>query len=399
MKHRITTGAYALPLALVAALFFMWGFARNIIDVLNRQLQLTEGAAITEASGLQVVTYLGYFLMAVPAGLLINRCGYRRGVVCGLSLFALGAFLFVPAEGLVGYLVALFVVACGLAVLEVSANPYATELGPRETATSRLNLAQSFNGMGQALAPVVMGWLLFARSGSIRTPYVVMGALVVCVALVFARVRLPEPVVEEEETEAKGGLGNLALLMRNRMFVFGLGALLAYEIGEISINSYFVTFASGMGWLADDVAAYLLSLSLFIFMGGRFVGSWIMTRLSAERFLLWCACGSVLCLGLMLLGALSGAVPPAVCLALLMLNYLCEAIMFPTIFSLCLRPLGALRKSAASVLMMTPVGGCAYMLMALIAAGSGSLVLPFCVPLAGFVVVMLYARRLMRSAT
>ena len=142
---------YLVPFILITTLFFLWGFARAILDVLNKHFQNEMDISITESSLIQVTTYMGYFLMAIPAGLFINRFGYRRGVVFGLILFGLGSLLFVPcteAGTLYAYLFALFIIGCGLTFLETAANPYVTELGARETSSSRLNLSQSFNGLG-----------------------------------------------------------------------------------------------------------------------------------------------------------------------------------------------------------------------------------------------------------
>lgn len=401
-RPSLTEQCYVVPFVLITSLFFLWGFTRAILDVLNKHFQTELNISITQSSLVQVTTYLGYFLMAIPAGLLINRVGYKRGVVIGLLLYAVGAFLFVPgtwANSFAGYLAALFVIACGLVFLETAANPYATQLGPVETASSRLNLSQSFNGMGSALAPIVVGGLLFGGSGTdVSMPYVVMGVVVLVVAFVFSRSQLPEIQAEEDGAteEADGGQSgwaNIRQLFRNRSFVFGLSALLAYEVSEISINSYFVNFTTGMGWLTAANASYILGLSLFIFMGGRFVGSWIMRRIAAERVLLWCACGTVMSIGLLFLNSQLGVVGYQFSLALLIANYFFEAIMFPTIFSLTLQGLGGLTKSASSLLMMTPVGGCGFLLMALLADRSGSLTLPFLIPLAGYIVVLIFARR------
>jgi FHS family L-fucose permease-like MFS transporter len=249
-----------------------------------------------------------------------------------------------------------------------------------------------------------VGGLLFGGSGTdVSMPYVVMGVVVLLVAFVFSRSQLPEIQAEEDAgageaaaEEANGGpsgWANIRQLFHNRAFVFGLSALLAYEVSEISINSYFVNFTTGMGWLTAANASYILGLSLFIFMGGRFVGSWIMRRIAAERVLLWCACGTVLSIGLLFLNSQLGVVGYQFSLALLIANYFFEAIMFPTIFSLTLQGLGGLTKSASSLLMMTPVGGCGFLLMALLADRSGSLTLPFLIPLAGYIVVLIFARR------
>lgn len=403
----ITEKKYIVPFVLITSLFFMWGFARAILDVLNKHFQDSLEISITESALIQVVTYLGYFLMAIPAGLFINRFGYRNGVVFGLSLFALGSFLFIPgayAGTLGAFLACLFIIACGLAFLETSANPYVTELGPQETATSRLNLSQSFNGLGSSLAPFIVGVFLFSdTSADVAIPYTIMGAIVVIVAVVFLLSELPEithegdlrDIEEEEET----GTAKLKRLFKNKTFLFGLFALLAYEVGEISINSYFVNFATGTGLLDASAASYTLSFSLFIFMGGRFIGSWVMKTIPAEKFLKWCATGSVCCMVLLILTSVSEAGDAEswtrhLPIVFLMGNYFFEAIMFPTIFALSLRGLGNLTKSASSVLMMTPVGGCGFLLMAYLADVTGSFIIPFVIPLVSFVIIYAFSRKL-----
>lgn len=381
----LTTKKYLLPFALTTTLFFLWGFARAILDVLNQHFRDSMDISITESSLIQVTTFLAYFLAAIPAGRFISRYGYRYGVVCGLLLFALGAFLFIPCAeigGLFVYLVCLFVIGIGLTFLETSANPYATELGPADTATSRLNLSQSFNGLGSMLAPFLVGGFLFT-GGDVTLPYVVMGAVVVLVALVFSRVELPEVHMDEDATEQTNGPGRRVSLI-TPVFILGFLALLSYEVSEISINSYFVMYLSGEGYADKIESSRLLSLALGIFMCGRFIGAWVMQRVRPAVVLLCCALGSVLCM-LAVLFCGSAA------LYALVLNFAFESIMFPTIFSLSLANVSPLlKKRASSVLMMTPVGGCAFLLMGII-ADEGSLVLPFIVPLLGFIIVTTFA--------
>lgn len=381
----LTTKKYLLPFVLTTSLFFLWGFARAILDVLNQHFRDSMDISITESSLIQVTTFLAYFLAAIPAGRFISRYGYRYGVVCGLLLFALGAFLFIPCAeigGLFVYLICLFVIGIGLTFLETSANPYATELGPADTATSRLNLSQSFNGLGSMLAPLLVGGFLFT-GGNVTQPYVIMGAVVVLVALIFSRVELPEVRMEEDTTEQKNGVGRRVSLM-TPVFILGFLALLSYEVAEISINSYFVMYLSGEGYADKIEASRLLSLALGIFMCGRFLGAWVMQRVRPAVVLLCCALGSVLCM-LAVLFCGSAA------LYALVLNFAFESIMFPTIFSLSLANVSPLlKKRASSVLMMTPVGGCAFLLMGII-ADEGSLVLPFIVPLLGFIIVTTFA--------
>lgn len=395
-RPTLTDKKYLVPFVLITSLFFLWGFARAILDVLNKHFQNSLDISLTQSSLIQVTTYLGYFLMAIPAGWFINRQGYRRGVVFGLALFAFGALLFIPGAEIgtfYAYLGPLFIIGCGLVFLETAANPYAAELGDKETASSRLNFSQSFNGLGCLFATYAVGQFLFNGSsdgGNVVVPYAVLGVLVMCIAVVFSRVDLPEIKHEETEEDSIQDTRIMKLFKRHPMFVFGLFALLAYEIAEISINSYFINFVTGHGWMDDNTASIVLTVALGFFMVGRFFGSWIMRKVRAELMLLYCGIGSVVCIGLVLLDLGKCSMIALVC------NYLFEAIMFPTIFTLALQGLGNLTKSASSLLMMTPIGGCFFLLMGYV-ADQTNLVLPFMIPFIGYFVVLLFASELTRK--
>lgn len=395
-RPTLTDKKYLVPFVLITSLFFLWGFARAILDVLNKHFQNSLDISLTQSSLIQVTTYLGYFLMAIPAGWFINRQGYRRGVVFGLALFAFGALLFIPGAEIgtfYAYLGPLFIIGCGLVFLETAANPYAAELGDKETASSRLNFSQSFNGLGCLFATYAVGQFLFNGSsdgGNVVVPYAVLGVLVMCIAVVFSRVDLPEIKHEETEEDSIQDTRIMKLFKRHPMFVFGLFALLAYEIAEISINSYFINFVTGQGWMDDNTASIVLTVALGFFMVGRFFGSWIMRKVRAELMLLYCGVGSVVCIGLVLLDLGKCSMIALVC------NYLFEAIMFPTIFTLALQGLGNLTKSASSLLMMTPIGGCFFLLMGYV-ADQTNLVLPFMIPFIGYFVVLLFASELTRK--
>lgn len=384
---------YIVPFVLIISLFFLWGFAHAILDVLNKHFQELLHINKSVSALIQAMMYMGYFVMAVPAGLFISRFGYRRGVVFGLVLYGIGSLLFIPGQEWMSYrmfLFALFVIGCGLTFLETAANPYATELGPRETAASRLNFAQSFNGLGCICAPILTGLLLFSEdegsgSGNVALPYACMGVVVLLVAVVFSRVRLPE-IVHAEEVDAEG---HKVGLWKHKLFVFGLLALFAYEIGEISINSFFINYVLEQGWMNARMASLVLSFGgLSLFMLGRFIGSWIMRRVRAEKMLFVCATGVVVTMVVVLLDL------GYVSLLALLLTYAFEAIMFPTIFALSLRGLGSNTKRASSFLMMSPVGGVVGPLLMGLVADYTSMVTAFVVPLVAYVVVWFYARRL-----
>ena len=397
-KPSLSSKQYIVPFVLITSLFFMWGFARAILDVLNKHFQNELDITITQSALIQVTTYLGYFLMAIPSGLFINRFGYRRGVVFGLLLFGLGSLLFIPcaaAGTFYAFLAALFVIGCGLTFLETAANPYATELGPKETATSRLNFSQSFNGLGCMFATFGVGQFLFnstggSEGGNVAVPYAIMGVLVLVIAVVFSRVNLPE-IKHADDADAQApasGTHNLRLLFANRMFLFGLAALLAYEVAEISLNSYFINFMTGKQWMDASTASTILTIGLGVFMLARFIGAAVMSNVAAEKYLAFCAVGTVACITVLLLDLGRTA-----SVAALLANYFFEAIMFPTIFALTLRGLGGLTKSASSILMMTPVGGCGFLLMGIVADSTGNFTTPFLIPLVGFAFVLLYAVR------
>ena len=373
-RAALTNRSYLLPFILVTSLFFLWGFARAILDVLNKHFQNALDISITQSSLIQVTTYLGYFIMAIPAGWFINRRGYRLGVVFGLLLFGIGALLFIPgaeAGTFYAYLGALFIIGCGLVFLETSANPYVTELGDPRTATSRLNLSQSFNGLGSLSATFLIGQFLFNgtdRGGNIVIPYTVLGIVVLIIAVVFSRVHLPEIKHQETEEDRSQGTRIMKLFCHHPMFVFGLFSLLAYEVAEISINSYFINYVTAKGWMSDNTASIVLTVALAFFMVGRFV-----------------------CIGLVMLNLGMISMVALVC------NYVFEAIMFPTIFSLALRGLGNLTKSASSLLMMTPIGGCGFLLMGIIADSTQMMSMPFIIPFIGYFVVLLFASELTRK--
>ena len=394
VKRSLVSKQYMVPFILVTSLFFLWGFAHAILDVLNKHFQ--EAMQITRAHSamVQVMFYLGYFVLAIPAGLYITKHGYRKGVVLGLLLYGLGSLLFIPGEHLMSFnffLFSLFVIACGLVFLETAANPYMTELGDRETAASRLNLAQSFNGLGCICGPLLGGLLLFSDGGNanISLPYTVMGIIVLAVALVFSKVRLPE-ISHEEELSEEGVATTKKGLWGHSLFVFGLIALFSYEISEISINSFFINYVVDDGWMNARDASVVLSFGgLGLFMCGRFAGSWIMQSIRAERVLFVCAVGSVVTTALVImnLGMIS--------LVSLFLIYVFEAIMFPTIFAISLRGLGDYTKRASSFLMMSPIGGAVGPLMMGYVGDISSMALSFIVPFFGYIVVLFFAYMVM----
>lgn len=389
---------YLWPFVLVTSLFFLWGLAHSILDVLNKHFQETmDGVGKTESALVQAVMYGGYFVMALPAGQIIKRYGYRAGVITGLLLYGIGALLFIPGGQLLSFpffLFSLFVIGCGLTCLETSANPYVTVLGNAEGAARRINLSQSFNGLGWIVGPLIGGHFAFAvgaDKGSIAIPYAIIGVVVLCVALVFAQVKLPEVQADGvAQTESAHATDSL---WQHRNFVYGLIALFLYVAAQTGINSFFINYVTEHAGVSNVNASLLLGFGgMGLFMAGRMGGSWLMLRVRAERVLLYCAVGATLAMAVLLSGAGVAGV------AAFMLCYLCESIMFPTIFALALKGVGQHTKRASSFLIMSIVGGAiAPVLMGLI-ADHASMAMAFIVPLCCFVVIAAYAARFARKA-
>lgn len=386
---------YLWPFVLVTTLFFLWGFAHSILDVLNKHFQDSIHISKTESALIQAVVYGGYFLMALPAGAIIRRHGYRAGVLTGLLLYGTGALLFIPGSRILSFpffLFSLFVIGCGLTCLETAANPYVTELGNKQDAERRINLSQSFNGLGWVCGPLVGGWFLFAQQGSadIATPYAAVGVVVLLVALVFSRVRLPEISGTECASQGDGSTANdTAPLWKNGLFRLGLSALFLYVAAQTGINSFFINYATEHASIGNAEAAQLLSFGgMGLFMLGRMGGSWMMARIRAVDVLLYCSLGAALALCVPLTGAgTAGIIAFMVC-------YLCESIMFPTIFALALRSADRQTKKASSLLIMCIVGGAVAPLLMGLIADRTDMATAFVVPLACFVFIGLYALRL-----
>ncbi|MDR2775413.1 MAG: MFS transporter [Tannerella sp.] len=416
-KHSLVEKGYRLPFAMVTFFFFLWGFARAILDVLNPFFQETFHINKTQASRIQFVTYLAYFLMAVPAGMLIRRYGTRHGVITGLIAFGGAALAFVLSRFFGDYifwyyLLLLFVTGCGLACLEVAANPYVTLLGRPETAAGRINRAQSFNGMGCIFGSLLGGAYCFSSDEpNISVPYIFIGIAVLLIAVLFSRVKLPEFVTAAAEKAAAVETADAAAdaaaatqprnLLRHPMFVFGLFALFCYEVAEIAINSFFINYATEnrmAEWIDtyvnniynvtlnhNFISSIVLSAGLFLFMCGRFAGSWVMRFVRAETILLCCAAITVMLTALVVLDIHTVSFIASV------LIFLFESIMFPTIFALSIKGMGSLTQWASAVLMMTPIGGAAGTVLMGMAADYRDMTFSFLVPLSAFIVVLVYA--------
>ena len=390
---------YFFPFALVASLFFFWGFAHSILDILNKHFQDALVISKWRSALVQAMVYGGYFMMPIPAGAIIRKWGYRIGVIIGLVLYGLGALLFIPGESIMSFeffLACLFIIGCGLTCLETAANPYVTVLGDEQTAPSRLNLAQSLNGLGWIVGPLVGGLVVFSgedgNSGSVALPYAVIGVIVLVIAFVFSRIQLPE-IVEAEVTESSIYNKVEKSLWHSSVFVSGLIALFFYVAAQTGVNSFFINYVTErVPSISARTASLILSFGgMGLFFVGRLGGSWLMNRIKAAQVLLACSLGAIVCMLFVILG--SGIVS----LVALVLTYLCEAIMFPTIFALALNGLSASdTKQGSSYLIMSIVGGAiAPVVMGVI--GETDMAIGFIVPLVCYIVIAMFAMKVVRK--
>lgn len=383
---------YVTVFALVASLFFLWGVAHSILDVLNKHFQDVLVISKARSALVQAMVYGGYFLMAIPAGRIIRRWGYRIGIVTGLLLYGTGALLFIPGGQLMSFpffLFCLFLIGCGLTSLETSANPYISVLGEKRSAAARLNLAQALNGLGWVVGPMIGGLLILGEEdGNISLPYAVIGCLVVVLGFVFFRLHLPSP--DEENTkfdEPMPDTSSVTSIWHIRTFRYGVVALLLYVSAQTGINSFFINYAlEADASLSPSTAAMMLSIGgMGLFMAGRLLGSLILKAVAPARLMTACAIGATICMLLTITS--SGKVG----MTALCLTYLFESVMFPTIFSMALTDVtGGNTKTASSYLVMSIVGGAiAPVLMGLL--GENNMALGFLVPLFCFIVIAMYA--------
>jgi MFS transporter, FHS family, L-fucose permease len=382
---RINGTSYLVPFILVTSLFLLWGFAHGLLDVLNKHFQTILHVNKTQSAFVQFSVYIGYLAMGIPAGLIMKRFGYRKGIIFGLFLFATGAFLFYPATILGSFwpfLIALFIIACGLAFLETAANPYTTVLGPPESAAQRINLSQSFNAVGWILGPLLGGLLIFGakhseNSGkfdSLITPYMAIGCIVLVVAVAFIFTRLPE-IKEKSEEDLKEENPPMRLLLKYPFFILAVVAQFLYVAAQTGINSFFINYVTEelpnaqtpivsimmhlgkfgevfMPQNPEQAASLVLAFGgMGLFWVGRLSGSFLMKYFKPQRILAVYASINVT---LMLLVVLSLG---WISVIALFSTYFFMSVIFPTIFALGINNLGPLTKKASSFLVMAVAGG------------------------------------------
>ena len=352
---------YKLALILVTSLFFLWGFAYGLLDVLNKHFQETLHVDKQQSTLLQGAYFGAYFLIALPAGLLMTRLGYRKGIIIGLLLYAIGALMFYPAAQNASFsffLLALFVLASGLTFLETAANPYMTVLGKPETSEFRLNLAQSFNGVGAFAGPIIGGALFFrdenetgnSNLDSVTFVYIAIAAVVLVVAFLFLRTPMPE--IKEEDLVINRQEHTDKTLFQHNHFVWAIIAQFFYVAAQVGIAALFINYCTekDLGITNED-AAYLLAASMLLFTIGRFAGTAIMRLISPNKLLaLYAIINILLCAAVIWLEGM-------ISVYMLMAIFFFESIMFLTIFALGVKNLGAYTKRGSSFIIMAIVGG------------------------------------------
>ena len=402
-----------LPLVLIVSLFFLWGGANNLNDVLIAQFKKAFVLSDFRAGLVQSAFYLGYFLVAMPAGMYMRRFGYKSAVVFGLSLYGVGALLFWPAAASSTYglfLFALFVIASGLAFLETSANPFVTLLGPRETATRRLNLAQAFNPLGSIAGILIGQHFIFSgierspaqltamnaaertayyasETQAVQWPYLVIGVVVLAWAILILLTRFPKTAASRAATASSAGGVVLRKLLSDRRFVGAMFAQFFYVGAQVGVWSYTIRYVQAtMPGTSSREAANFLTAGLVCFMAGRFVGTALMKYLAPVRLLMTFAATNIaLTLFAVLQPGNHGAYALVVCSFFM-------SVMYPTVFALGVEGRGDdERKLGSALLVMTIIGGA--VLTALMGAVSDmtSIARAMAVPTCCFAVVLLFA--------
>ncbi|MCU7549249.1 L-fucose:H+ symporter permease [Chitinophagaceae bacterium LB-8] len=404
---------YKLPVILVTSLFFLWGFAHNLNLILIPHLKKACQLSDMQSAFIDSAFFIAYFLIAMPAGMFMKKYGYKGGIVFGLLLFAIGAFLFYPAASARNYglfLLALFVIASGLTFLETAANPYINALGEQSKATTRLNFAQSFKSLAATLASLIGGAVILTdnsitdeakqvmtseelnafltrEASVVQLPYLLIGIVVLLFAVLIWKTTLPE-ITESQTAAATPIKGSL---LKEKNFVRGVVAQFFYVGAQVCVGSFFIRYAGYADGMDEKVAALYLSAALFAFMGGRFIGTFLMQYIAAARLLLLY---SLISIGLLVVVVMNKSL--AGIYALVALQFF-MSIMFPTIFSLSLIGLGEKTKQGSSLLIMAIVGGAVMPLLMGRVSDLFNIQVAYLVPALCFLVVSYFALRLVTN--
>jgi FHS family L-fucose permease-like MFS transporter len=405
-KGRVIPRHFKLAFIFVTSLFFLWAIAHNMNDILIRQFQKALDLSRGEASFIQISFYLAYFFAAIPAGIIMKKLGFKKAIIIGLTLYAIGAALFYPAAEIRSYgffLVALFILASGIVFLETSGSGYITLVGDPSTSARRINFSQSFNGFGAITAPLIGGLFIFsgvehspeqlaalstqalesfriAEAQQVQMPYMIISVVLVCLALAIAFTRFPSVNFSKSAESSTPFL----TIFQHKSFLGAIVGQFFYVGAQIGIWSYFIDFAIELTpETTEKMAAYFLSASLFTFMIGRFVGTYIMKFIDPRVLL---ARYTLICIVLVIIATLASGM---VALIALGITSFFMSIMFPTIYALGLEKIGDKAEIGSSLIIMTIISGAMVPpLMGFLADGF-SVQWSYIVPLACFLIVWL----------
>jgi FHS family L-fucose permease-like MFS transporter len=407
VTEKATGTKYLLPFILITSLFFLWGMAHGLDGILIPHLKKACQLNNRQSTLIDTAVFFAYFIMAIPAGMIIKKIGYKNSIITGLLVFAMGAFLFVPAANTRNYelfLLALFIIGCGLTILETSANPYAAILGPPESSSARLNLAASFNGLAATLAPLLGGVFILSgvnhspeqmaampeaakaayllkEASAVKLPYIILGSVLVLVAILFYFMHLPSMKSQQTGTDVKPGFFSV---LKFSHLSWAVVAQFFYVGAQVCITSFFVRIAQKEAGLDEKTAAYYLGIYGFLFMMGRFSGTFLLKFIKDYILLsIYCVISGLLCLvaiygsGIYVIYALGG-------IGFFM------SIMFPTIFSLGLVGLKANTETGSSWLVMSIVGGAIlpYAMGTLIDMNHDDIQSGYIIPLLCFIIIL-----------
>ena len=399
---------YLVPFILVTILFFLWGFAHNLNPILIPHLKKACRLTDFQSALIDSAFFVAYFVMAIPAGLVMKKYGYKAGIIGGLLIFAIGAFLFIPAANMRAFeffLLALFVIASGLTFLETAANPYITVLGDPKDSSQRINFAQSFNGLAATIAPLLGGMFILSgktltatqeatmsaeqlnafldnEAAAVKIPYLIIGLVVLAVTFLLYKSHLPEITDHEHDIELSSGNTNI---WRHKHLVWGILAQFFYVGAQVCVSSFFIRYLFKTAQIGEKAAANYLAFALLCFMMGRFIGTVLMKYVAANRLLALYAFINLILLTIVV--SMGGMLSVY---ALIGVEFF-MSIMFPTIFSLSVKSLGDDTKIGSSLVIMSIVGGAIFpLIMGRISDISGSIQFAYIVPLFCFLIVFYF---------
>jgi FHS family L-fucose permease-like MFS transporter len=385
---------YFLVFLLISSLFLLWGVCSGLLDNLNKHFQNSLQLSKFQSGFVQNAFYMGYFLMAFPAGMVARRFGYKGGIILGLSLAATGAFWFIPATSINAYwafLMGLFILASGLACLETIANPYTTVLGPPESGATRINVAQTCNGLGWISGMFIGAHIILSATKEVNTsnaklyiPYLGIGITVAILLVVFIYAKVPDLRATEEFKAEAEGKATKSIFKRSH-FTMGVVSQFLYVAAQTGIFSFFINYAvANINNLSDQAAGNLQTLAFALFASGRLVGSAVVGFTKPHKALaIYAVINTLMMVLAMAGGGWAGVVG-------VMASFFFMSIMFPTIFALSIRGLGDHTKLGSSVLVMSIVGGAIMTPLMGYVADQGGMRIGFVIPLVCFTVITVY---------